>query len=100
MPGPKPVSVRMFGRLHTLRVEQGLPPRAEVDVPPDGMTARELARSLDLPLDTVEAVICNHRVQALDYRVSPGDRIAFLPRGTPGPYRFMLGIYAAGKKSE
>lgn len=99
MPGPESVSVRMFGSLHTLRVGQGLSPRAEVDVPGDGMTARDLARTLDLPLDKVEAVICNHRVQPLDHRVLPGDRVAFLPRGTPGPYRFMLGIYAAGKKS-
>jgi len=92
------VSVRMFGSLHTLRVQQGLAPRAEIVVPAEGLTARELAGQLDLPLDKVEAVICNHRVQALDHRVLPGDRIAFLPRGTPGPYRFMLGIYAAGKK--
>jgi hypothetical protein len=89
----------MFGRLHTLRVGQGLSPRAEVEVPAEGMSAGDLARVLDLPVDEVEAVICNHRVYPLDHIVLPGDRVAFLPRGTPGPYRFMLGIYAAGKKT-
>ena len=30
--------------------------------------------------------------------VSPGDRVAFVPYGTPGPHRVFLGLYTAGKE--
>jgi hypothetical protein len=32
--------------------------------------------------------------------ISPGDRVAFVPYGTPGPHRVFLGLYAAGKESD
>lgn len=92
-----PVLVKMFGSLHAHRVQRGLPTTTEVEVPADGITARELAVQLDLPLDKIEAVFRNRLVEPLDCAVHPGDRIAFVPRGIPGPYRYMLGIYKAGK---
>lgn len=91
-----PVSVRIFGSLRPFRTESGLPCELSVEVPEEGIVASELAVELGLPLDWVEGVFVNHTVHAVSARVSPGDRIAFVPRGTPGPHRVFLGLYAAG----
>lgn len=91
------VTVRMFGCLHTLRRERGLPTTAEVVVPAEGLSGEALARQLDLPLEMIEGVFCNRTVYPIRHRIMPGDRVAFVPKGTPGPHRFFLGLYAAGK---
>lgn len=93
---PLPVSVRIFGSLRPFRTEKGLSCELSVEVPEEGVAASELALKLGLPLDWVEGVFVNHTVHAVSARVSPGDRIAFVPRGTPGPHRVFLGLYAAG----
>ena len=90
-------TMRFFGCLHTLRRERGLSSEAEVPLPADGLTGEELARALELPLEMVEAVVVNRKVYGLEHRVRPGDRVAFVPRGIPGPHRFTLGIYSAGR---
>ncbi len=97
MPDPT-VVVRMFGCLHTLRKERGLPTTAEVPVPAEGLTGTALAESLDLPLDMIEGVFCNRTVHPMRHHIMPGDRVAFVPKGTPGPHRLFLGLYAAGKE--
>lgn len=94
------VTVRMFGALHTLRKERGLPTIAEVPVPAEGLTGAALAEELDLPLDLIEGVFCNRTVYPITHHIVPGDRVAFVPKGTPGPHRFFLGLYAAGKGEE
>lgn len=76
-------SVRMFGALHTVRKNRGLPSQAEVDVPEEGVSAAAIARDLDLPMEKVEAVFVNHRVYTLDHKVKPGDSVAFIPTGIP-----------------
>jgi len=90
-------TVRMFGCLHTLRREKGLPTTADVPVPDEGVTGTELAHLLDLPLEMIEGVFCNRSVYPMRHVIHPGDRVAFVPKGTPGPHRFLLGLYAAGK---
>lgn len=90
-------NVRLFGKLHTLRLNEGLPPAAKVFIPTLGLSAMEIAQQLDLPLEDIEGVFCNHLVYGLDHICLPGDEIAFIPVGVPGPHRFMLGIHAAGK---
>ena len=53
----------------------------------------ELAQMMDLPLDKIEAVFINGKAKpAGDGWVNPGDRVAFVPPGTPGPYRAILGL--------
>jgi hypothetical protein len=84
--------VRMFGRLHTLRRERGLPTTVSVDIPPEGIAAREIAISLDLPLEHIESIFCNHKAHGLDRVIVAGDRMAFVPHGTPGPHRIFLHI--------
>ena len=94
---PTTIEVRIFGMLGALRVEQGLPTTVEVAVAPDGITGASLADELGLPHDLIEGVFCNHTVYGLDHVLRPGDRVAFVPYGTPGPHRFTLGLYDAGK---
>ena len=89
--------VRMFGNLHTLRRERGLPPAADIHLPPDGKAALRVAEDLELPLERIEGVFCNHIAYSLDKILRPGDQVAFISTGVPGPHRFMLGIHAAGK---
>ncbi|MDO8963999.1 MAG: MoaD/ThiS family protein [Coriobacteriia bacterium] len=93
------VTVRMFGLLRAYRQERGLPIEAFRTVPADGIPAEGLAVDLGLPLELIEAVFCNRKVYPLDHVIMPGDRVAFVPYGTPGPHRFYLGIYDAGKAS-
>ena len=87
----------MFGFLHSLRREAGLPTTVVVDVPAEGLCARELAESLGLQLDLIEGVFVNRTVYGIGHHVDPGDRVAFVPYGTPGPHRVYLGLYKAGK---
>jgi len=94
------VTVRMFGSLHALCREQGRATTLDAGVPAEGMTARALAEQLELPLDMIEGVFCNGHVYGLGHVIRPGDRVGFVPHGTPGPHRFFLGLYAAGKEDQ
>jgi len=89
---------RMFGCLHTARCERGEPTTVDVEVPDEGIAASEVALSLGLALDLIEGVFCNATVYPLTRLVRPGDRVAFVPYGTPGPHRVNLGLYKAGLK--
>lgn len=96
--GDSTVMVRLFGALYALQKERGGPTALEVELPPEGVTGAELAGMLDLPLSMIEGVFCNRTVRPLGHRLMPGDRVAFVPEGTPGPHRFFLGLYAAGRE--
>lgn len=91
------VTIRMFGALHTVRRKRGLASIAEIEVPTEGRTARAIALDLDLPFDKIEGVFVNHLVYGLEHRIFPGDRIAFVPTGVPGPHRYLLGIHESGR---
>ena len=93
------VTVRIFGSLRPLRTARGLPYALDVAVPRGGIVARDLAVSLGLPPEKIEGVFVNHGLHGIGVRVSPGDRVAFVPYGTPGPHRVFLGIYAAGREA-
>jgi len=92
-------TVRMFGVLHTLRRDRGLQSTTEVNIPPGGCAACDLAANLDLPFEKIEAVFVNHRAHGLDHLIQAGDRVAFVPTGVPGPCRVLLGIYGAGRRN-
>jgi hypothetical protein len=98
--GPAQVTVRCFGSLHALRSKEGLPTTTVVDVPAEGIRARDLASDMGLPLDSIEGVFCNGDVFGLSRVLHPGDRVAFVPYGTPGPHRFFLGLYKAGHEDD
>jgi hypothetical protein len=93
------VTVRVFGSLRLAREAHGLPCVLAYEVPKEGMLARELASSLGLPLEEIEGVFVNHVVYGLGVRIRGGDRVAFVPFGTPGPHRVFLGLYDANGRT-
>lgn len=66
---------------------------AVMDVPAD-METGTLIGHLGLGDQDVEAVMINGKVVSRHTRLKAGDRVAFIPPGTPGPYRVLLGFYA------
>ena len=87
------VYVRCFASLHTLRREQGLPPSLEVPVPEEGLSVAALAEVLSLPFEQVEGVFLNNRTFGTDAIVRRGDRVAFVPHGTPASYPSFFGPF-------
>ncbi len=57
------------------------------------MTARELASSLGLPLERIDGEFINHRSADMDTVVYPGDRVAFVPLGTPASHPAFFGPF-------
>lgn len=56
-------------------------------------TGLELLAMLDIPTEKVEGIFVNgHASPAALAIIHPGDRVALLPPGMPGPYRVLLGI--------
>jgi hypothetical protein len=64
------------------------------DFPLDAETlGADLLVTLDIPLDGVEVMFINRKAIAADCAViHPGDRVALVPPGVPGPHRFLLGF--------
>jgi hypothetical protein len=89
------VSVRMFGFLHSLRRDAGLPTHVDVAIPDIGRSARDVATDLGLPLDMVEGIFLNHVPAGIDSLVRPGDRVAFIPFGTPASHPAFFGRFGA-----
>jgi hypothetical protein len=57
------------------------------------LTGEQLLAMLDIPKEKVEGIFVNGRVSPVQFTlINPGDRVALLPPGTPGPYRVLLGI--------
>ncbi|HKI48131.1 MAG TPA: MoaD/ThiS family protein [Desulfobacteria bacterium] len=86
------VTIRIFGFLRSYLDERGLPYVLTEEIPDGGMSAYDLVKRIAIPTDKVEAVFRNGEVINIYDLVSPGDRVALLPHGTPGPYRFFLGM--------
>jgi len=89
---PHSVSIRIFGFLRRYMDTQGLSYAFDKDIDPKGETAYNIAVELHIPPKEIEAVFVNGSVKNIYDYVSPGDRVAFLPYGTPGPYRVFLGM--------
>ncbi|HSL61945.1 MAG TPA: MoaD/ThiS family protein [Desulfotignum sp.] len=58
----------------------------------EGTTAQALIHQMQLAPKDVEVVFVNGRVQPLSTVLKDQDRVAFVPHGTPGPYRVLLGF--------
>lgn len=57
------------------------------------LSGPELVRRLDVGLEQVEVVFVNGMAYPTDNAViRPGDRVALVPPGVPGPHRFLLGF--------
>ena len=89
---PHSVSIRVFGFLRRYMDEQGRSYAFDKDINSKGETAYDIAVELHIPPEEIEAVFVNGSVKNIHDSVFPGDRVAFLPHGTPGPYRVFLGM--------
>ena len=63
----------------------------ELDILPD-TSPRDLISRMKLKEEDVEVVFLNGKVGKLDTPLKDDDRVAFVPHGTPGPYRVLLGF--------
>ncbi len=86
------LEIRVFGALRKHMDNQELPYFIRKQITPNTCTPIDIAGELKLPQDEIEGVFINGKVSDMQTVLSPGDRIAFLPYGTPGPYRLFLGI--------
>jgi hypothetical protein len=81
----------MLAALHTYRHERGLPTATSVTVPEGGATAADVAGRLELPLEMIQGLFLNGFLVGLGATVQPGDRVAFVPYGTPAPHPAFFG---------
>jgi hypothetical protein len=87
----KEIEVTPFGDFMKIFKENNWPWPIRVEI--DGETTADVvAEKLGIPMKKVEILFVNGFAQKPDYPIKPGDRIAFVPPGTPGPYRLMLGL--------
>lgn len=88
----KKLEIRGFLQLDSfLRKKFGtMPIFYEIDGP---ITGLELSKELGIKREDIEVIFVNGFVQEVEYVLNPGDRMAFLPPGCPGPYRIALGFY-------
>ena len=77
---------------------QGLAYAFDKEIKPEGDTAYNIATALNIPPEEIEAVFLNGSVMNIYDHVFPGDRLAFIPHGTPGPYRVFLGMVRENTK--
>jgi sulfur carrier protein ThiS len=87
------VEVRGFSFLWELFRRRGWPNPLRLPWP-EAAPARELLAALEIESAQVEAVFVNGVVRRPDAVIHPGDRVALVPPGTPGPYRVLLGIWS------
>jgi hypothetical protein len=83
------ITVSFFGSLHALRRQRGQSVMEEMPCSAR-RKAVEIARELDLPIDRIGTVYCNHVARGLDHLVGPGDRIAFASPEVPSLRRTQL----------
>lgn len=95
----KKVEIRGFLQLDSiLRKKYGsMPFYYELDAPISGLALSEI---LGIERKDIEVIFVNGFVQEIEHIIHPGDRIAFLPPGCPGPYRIALGFYGKNQGNE
>jgi len=93
MDDTRAVTVHMIAMLDGYRRDRGLPTTLSLELPAVPCTAEDIARRLDLPLDRIEGIFLNHRSAGLDAVVRPGDRVAFVPLGTPASHPAFFGAF-------
>ena len=90
--GKPSIEVRFFMFLAELCKERGWTSPMQLEIEKD-ITGDELLAQLDSAPERVEVLLVNGKaVWPSAARIQPGDRVALLPPGTPGPYRVLLGF--------
>ena len=93
MQGTANVTVRAIAFLDTFCKENGMPTTMSVEVSQDGVVAHDLAASIGLPVERIEGIFHNYTISGLDAVVMPGDRVAFVPYGTPASHPAFFGPF-------
>ena len=93
MQTPSHVTVRSIAFLDAFCKEHGMPSTMSVEVPETGMTALALAESVGLPLALIEGIFHNYTTSGLNTLIMPGDRVAFVPPGTPASHPAFFGSF-------
>lgn len=92
------IEIRAFMGLSELFHKRGWPTPLiwQLEAP---IEVSALLDALGVAQDTVESVIINRRARPVDGTlVQPGDRIALVPPGVPGPHRYTLGLHVPAKR--
>ena len=90
------ITFNAFSFLQKKLAQQNLPASNVSLSIADGTTAEMLMEQMHLTRDDVEVVFVNGRVRPLSTVLADQDRVAFVPHGTPGPYRVLLGFKNKG----
>lgn len=88
-------TIRVFAFLHDVRRERGEASRIELEVPPSGVSAFEIATRLGLPLELVGGAFVNGALYSGDVVIRPGDRVGMMPTGTPAFHPAFFGARKA-----
>lgn len=93
------IEIRGFGEIKKLFDEREWPFPFTFDLEEE-ISAVNLAGKLNIPVEKIEIVFVNGVANPISGRclIKPGDRVAFVPPGTPGPYRVLLGFKNEDKK--
>jgi len=87
------IEVRAFMQLSALFAARGWGNPRALEVESD-ITGKELLAALGVDREDVESLIVNRRAAPVDGAVlRPGDRVALVPPGAPGPHRLLLGLW-------
>lgn len=81
----------MLALLHGYCREHGLPTTMHLTIPTEGIRAVDLASSIGLPVDDIEGLFLNGHLVGLGATVHAGDRVAFVPYGTPASHPAFFG---------
>jgi len=84
-------TVRMLALLHGYCREHDLPTTQAIHVPTGGIRAFDLASSIGLPVEDIEGLFLNGMLVGLGATVHAGDRVAFVPHGTPASHPAFFG---------
>ena len=93
------IEVRGFLQLDRLFKKRNWPVPLLIDLEKP-ITGIALAEKLEIPTDEVEILFVNGSAQSLHCVIQPGDRVAFVPPGCPGPYRMALGFYSKNQDNQ
>ncbi|MGD0641256.1 MAG: MoaD/ThiS family protein [Roseiarcus sp.] len=86
------IEVRAFMRLSALFAARGWPNPRALAVEND-ITGSQLLTALGVAPEDVESLIVNRRAAPVESAIlRPGDRVALVPPGAPGPHRLLLGL--------
>ncbi|MBI4983865.1 MAG: MoaD/ThiS family protein [Rhodocyclales bacterium] len=92
-PTAAPIELHAFMGLADLFRERGWGNPHFLPLTAEAMPGPALLDMLEIPAARVEVLFVNRKAVAVAHAtIRPGDRVALVPPGVPGPHRFLLGF--------